>query len=108
MEEQYFKNISIEEISTRCHMSSSSFWRMFKKESGLSPMEYLMNIRMKKAVEQLQLTRLPVLRMHPDSVRCSKRNIVVRRMDSGTGKISPRPKLQSRSGIRIQPSQRLH
>ena len=63
MEEQYFKNISIEEISTRCHMSSSSFWRMFKKESGLSPMEYLMDIRMKKAVEQLQRTRLPIRRI---------------------------------------------
>ena len=63
MEEQYFKNISIEEISALCHMSSSSFWRMFKKESGLSPMEYLMDIRMKKAVKQLQRTRLPVRRI---------------------------------------------
>lgn len=49
------KKITINEIAKIAHMSSSHFSRIFKKEIGISPMDYLIQIRMDR-VKKLLLT----------------------------------------------------
>lgn len=50
------EKISIETLQKAANMSKSSLIRMFKKELGLSPMEYVINERLTKAKELLKMT----------------------------------------------------
>ena len=45
----YSENISISDLAKKNAMSRESFSRIFKKEVGLSPYQYLTNLRMNKA-----------------------------------------------------------
>ena len=53
MAEHCFENISIDEISAQCKMSSNSLRRLFQKRAGMSPLKYLTGLRLKKAVTML-------------------------------------------------------
>ncbi len=53
MAEHCFENISIDEISAQCQMSSNSLRRLFQKKAGMSPLKYLTELRLKKAVTML-------------------------------------------------------
>lgn len=53
MAEHCFENISIDEISAQCQMSSNSLRRLFQKRAGMSPLKYLTGLRLKKAVTML-------------------------------------------------------
>lgn len=47
---QYFgQKITIEDLAKKANMSKSHFIRVFKKATGLSPMDYLIDIRIEKA-----------------------------------------------------------
>lgn len=50
------REISITDIAKYVFLSSSYFTRAFKENTGLSPMQYLLNIRIKRACELLRET----------------------------------------------------
>src|SRR5690606_29404209 len=51
------EKISIESLEKVANMSKSSLTRMFKKELGVSPMEYVISERVNKAKELLKITK---------------------------------------------------
>ena len=53
METEYNSGITVEDISDRLHLNRSYFSTLFKKVIGRSPGEYLIALRMEKAVELL-------------------------------------------------------
>ncbi len=56
----YEREISITDIAKYVFLSPSYFTRAFKEETGLSPMQYLLNIRIKRSCELLEETDLKV------------------------------------------------
>lgn len=59
--EQNFQNdITIEDISAFCNLNRSYFGKVFQNTMGTSPQTFLINYRMRKAVELLKLTDLPI------------------------------------------------
>jgi len=50
-------NITIEALSKKAHMSQASFFRSFKEEMGISPMEYVIRERIKHAKQVLLTTQ---------------------------------------------------
>ena len=51
-------SMSIEEIAATCHVSDAYFRRLFKEYSGLSPIEYRMQMKINKAKYYLSKTSL--------------------------------------------------
>ena len=49
MNEKYYENITIESIANLLNYSRNYIYTQFKKEYGLSPQEYLLNLRIEKA-----------------------------------------------------------
>lgn len=56
----YEREISITDIAKYVFLSPSYFTRAFKEDTGLSPMQYLLNIRIKRACELLNETDMKV------------------------------------------------
>lgn len=54
MNQHFGQKITIEFLSKLSNMSESNFNRTFKRETGVSPIEYLINIRLKKAKRLLR------------------------------------------------------
>ena len=54
MNQNFGEKITIESLSKLANMSESNFNRIFKKETGISPIEYLINVRIKKAKKFLR------------------------------------------------------
>ena len=50
------RDISVNEIAEKVHMSASYFSRIFKEATGFSPYDYLLAVRLDKAKEMLQKT----------------------------------------------------
>ena len=55
-----YSNLSMEELSSLCHMSLSSFKREFKKQYNDSPSNYINNEKLKKAKELLSISDLTI------------------------------------------------
>ena len=51
------EKISIESLQKAANMSKSSLSRMFKKELGITPMDYVINQRLQRAKELLRMTK---------------------------------------------------
>ena len=51
------EKISVESLQKAANMSKSSLTRLFKKELGISPMEYVINARIDRAKELLKMTK---------------------------------------------------
>ena len=51
------EKLTIDMLEKFAHMSKASLIRMFKRELGLSPMEYIIRLRLDKAKQLLQVTR---------------------------------------------------
>jgi len=60
IEENYADKISLESITKSAYMSKSYFIRQFKKCTGQSPYEYLMNYRLNEAKKLLKTSEAPV------------------------------------------------
>ena len=55
-----FSNISLEMLAEKCFMSSNYFHRVFKKNFEITPFDYMMKMRMEKAIRLLIYTDIPV------------------------------------------------
>lgn len=60
LESRYEENISLEQVAEELKVNPSYLSRAFKKETGENFVDYLTNIRMKKAKELLKATELSV------------------------------------------------
>ena len=56
MNNHYQKNITIDDLAEVMHRSTSAFMRIFKKETGVSPGEFLIQIRLERARKLLLAT----------------------------------------------------
>ena len=60
MNANFHRKIALDEIAEVVNSSSASFSHLFKMETGITPVEYLIRLRMKKARELLKTTFLSV------------------------------------------------
>ena len=60
IQEQYMNPISLLDVATHVNMSQFHFSRLFKKDCGYSPHEYLIRTRLNRAKHLLKTTGLPV------------------------------------------------
>ena len=60
IQEQYMNPISLLDVATHVNMSQFHFSRLFRKDCGYSPHEYLILTRLNRAKHLLKTTRLPV------------------------------------------------
>lgn len=60
IEQNACKNVSVEEIATRVHLSKYHFIRLFKNDTGLSPKQYLLECRLIQVRKLLIGTDLPI------------------------------------------------
>ncbi|MDF2925572.1 MAG: AraC family transcriptional regulator [Paenibacillaceae bacterium] len=51
----YTSNFKVEALAERCYLSESRFFYIFKKETGLSPIEYKNHIRINRAIQLLEI-----------------------------------------------------
>ena len=54
IEENYNRNISVEDVSNRCNLSKSYFTRIFKKHMNITPQEFLIQYKMLQACNLLK------------------------------------------------------
>lgn len=60
IENNYDHSFSIQEIADSLGLERTYLYRLFKKVTGFSPQEYLLDYRIRKACELLQNTDLPI------------------------------------------------
>lgn len=60
MNEHYAEKISLEAIASNMYLSPIYISKLFKEETGDSPINYLISIRLKKAASLLKNSRLPI------------------------------------------------
>lgn len=58
------KPLNIEELSQKIYMSESNFYRVFKNETGCSPIEFINNERIKLAIQLLNQTDLSIKKIY--------------------------------------------
>lgn len=56
----YSESLTVDKIAKIVHLSSSQFSRRFKKQTGTSPYDYILSVRLTKAKELLKNTSLPI------------------------------------------------
>ena len=61
MEEHLADKITLDEIAQLLHMNPNYFCRYFKKQTGLTPMTYLLQMRIEQSVKLLSTTEAKVL-----------------------------------------------
>lgn len=60
IENNFFRNITINDIATYVNLNRSYLYKLFKAYSGISPQEFLINYRMERACELLTSTQLTI------------------------------------------------
>ena len=55
--------MDVESLARRAHMSSRTFARRFREQTGTTPTQWLISARVRRAQELLETTRLPVERV---------------------------------------------
>ncbi len=60
VETQYTSDIDLSQIAASCGMSRAAVSALFKQETGLSPLQYLMTHRVRIAKKQLAFTDIPI------------------------------------------------
>ena len=58
--QHYAEELSVQNLAAALHLNYSYFSRLFKKETGLSPIRYITSVRVKKAKYLLQYSSLTV------------------------------------------------
>jgi len=67
IEQHFCENITVKQLAELGNMSSSSFNRIFKKETNLTPVEYLIEVRIEKAKKLLRRKEIPITEI---AMRC--------------------------------------
>ena len=67
MKKHYKENCSILQLAKMVHMSKSKFMSSFKLNTGISPMQYLMDLRLTHACQQLTATDMSISEIAFDS-----------------------------------------
>lgn len=82
IELNYHKEISVGDIAKSCGLNRSYFGKIFREHIGTTPQNFLMNYRMRKAAELLEMTKLKIKEIcpaigYPDQLNFSRafRNI---------------------------------
>lgn len=75
--DHYCRRLSVEEVATACFVSTHYLSNIFKQEMGISPQKYILDVRMKRAVELLALDYLSITDIansvgYPDVLAFSK------------------------------------
>ena len=60
IEQHYMENITVEKLAGLGYMSKTTFNRHFKKEIGITPIEYLIEVRLKMAKLMLKRKEIPI------------------------------------------------
>ena len=76
MEEHFHENIQIEEVAAQVSLSRFYFSRRFREETGLSPHEYLLNLRLSYAKLQLSESDDSIEEIAYDCAFCSASNLI--------------------------------
>lgn len=58
--DNYATNETIEDYASICHMSESSFFKLFKQSTGMSPQHYKAILRIKTAMSMLSTSNFPI------------------------------------------------
>lgn len=77
MENNFQKNITVDDVATHCGLTRSYFGKIFKDEFDKSPQTFLIRLRMTKATELLLKTDLSIGEIsasvgYPDQLHFSK------------------------------------
>ena len=67
MEQHYMDNITVSKLATLGYVSPSCFNRRFKKEIGITPIEYLIEIRIERSKTLLRRKNIPITEI---AMRC--------------------------------------
>ncbi|MGN1378442.1 MAG: AraC family transcriptional regulator [Dorea sp.] len=60
IDQNYMEKLTLQEISEKFYISASSLSHIFKRETGLSPMQYMMHRRIGEAQSLLMETNIPI------------------------------------------------
>ena len=72
MESNYDSIITTEKLSSLCMMSNTNFRRLFKEQCGVSPIEYLLKIRIARATELITQTSMSISEI---AYRCGYKDV---------------------------------
>ena len=71
MEQNYQRNLTVEEVADACRLNRSYFSKLFKDNMGCPPQEFLIGIRLAKAAELMCSSNAPISDI---AVRCGYSN----------------------------------
>ena len=97
MDAHYMEKLSAEQIAEASRVSPSHLFRLFRKETGLTPYAYLTNVRMEHAMKMLLNTSYTVEEIADYCAFCSSANFI-RAFRQSTG-VTPRKYRKLISGI---------
>ena len=97
MDAHYMEKLSAEQIAEASRVSPSHLFRLFRKETGLTPYAYLTNVRMEHAMKMLLNTSYTVEEIADYCALCSSANFI-RAFRQSTG-VTPRKYRKLISGI---------
>ena len=97
MDAHYMEKLSAEQIAEASRVSPSHLFRLFRKETGLTPYAYLTNVRMEHAMKMLLNTSYTVEEIAEYCAFCSSANFI-RAFRQSTG-VTPRKYRKLISGI---------
>ena len=60
LEQHYHRRITMQQVADLMHISEKHFCKQFKRQFGVPPQEFLMNIRLEKAKQLLKSTDLRI------------------------------------------------
>lgn len=71
IEQNYHRNLTVEEIADTCRLNRSYFSKLFKDNMGCPPQEFLIGVRLAKAAELMCSSNAPISEI---AVRCGYSN----------------------------------
>ena len=84
IDNHYMDSLSMHEIAAAAGFSESHLYRVFREEAGVTPHEYLMNVRLNQAMQMLLNTSRPVEEIAERCAFCSS-SIFIRSFRQSTG-----------------------